>query len=91
MKISANLRLGVWIGARRVPRNSTNFFWITTGKPLLFSYFRPDQPDNYENSENCLHLRTSSNSVVHGWNDIPCDDQIGFACQTRCCINGCRV
>lgn len=77
-----NFKYGIWIGARKAPKPSADFFWVNTGRPLLFSHFRSDQPDNSGGQEYCIHLDYEPIDH-HGWNDVHCTTEISFACQTR--------
>lgn len=52
------------------------FVWASTGQPLTYKNFLPNQPDNASGKEHCLELR-------HGglWNDSVCDIKQFFICQ----------
>lgn len=58
---------GAWIGLSR--GDDSNFYWVD-GTPLLesqFAIWRPGQPDNFLNKEDCGHM------IEQKWNDMPCN------------------
>ena len=57
---------GAWLGVVR--GTDSKFFWVDD-TPLegRYSDWKPDQPDNYENLEDCGYI------VQEGWNDLRCD------------------
>ena len=58
---------GAWIGLSR--GDDSKFYWVDD-TPLLesqFAIWRPGQPDNFWNKENCGHI------IEGKWNDLPCD------------------
>lgn len=47
-----------------------SFFWFTTFKPLNFTYWHDNQPDNYANIEHCIEVVPVYHPVK--WNDVAC-------------------
>merc|ERR1719342_579749 len=71
-----------WLGAFRVgpiPLRNDQWTWID-GKPMEFSYWSEDQPDNYNGYEFCLEMWPDYGPAK--WNDLPCDIGLdSFICQ----------
>ncbi|XP_019758250.1 C-type lectin domain family 18 member A [Dendroctonus ponderosae] len=91
--LAAHEQRTVWLGGIRCPECSSEFIWDPTGKPVVYTHFQKDQPNNVGKSQNCLLLQyglykfnaTQKNSF--GWNDYDCQTKQRFACQSRCCSN----
>ncbi|XP_041356441.1 perlucin-like [Gigantopelta aegis] len=70
---------GYWIGAND-QQVEGNFQWMSTGshKPVNYTNWYPDQPNNGKGEHNCVELRQQ-----HGfrWNDWFCSDRRGFICE----------
>uniref|UniRef100_A0A1I8NIS9 C-type lectin domain-containing protein n=1 Tax=Musca domestica TaxID=7370 RepID=A0A1I8NIS9_MUSDO len=69
----------LWIGAVRGDR-SDKFTWITTGEPLVYSFWKSGQPDNFGNAEFCLQIGWGSEMQ---WNDHQCRANYGYICEYR--------
>ncbi|XP_072045004.1 uncharacterized protein [Amphiura filiformis] len=66
----------LWIGLHDKP-NENNFEWVD-GTPLDFESWSPNQPDNFNSADDCVHLWAGGSG---DWNDGPCDDLLGFICK----------
>ncbi|XP_019771829.1 lithostathine-1-like isoform X1 [Dendroctonus ponderosae] len=71
---------GFYIGAKRCKGCPTSFYWEPTGKPIVYSNYLENQPDNSQGVENCIEL-TSTHGLI-GWNDINCGVKRKYACQS---------
>ncbi|KAK3567265.1 hypothetical protein QTP86_015758, partial [Hemibagrus guttatus] len=56
-----------------------NWFW-SDGTELTFTKWNPDEPNNFERRECCVHMNFS---VFMNWNDIPCVEKYPFVCVRR--------
>ena len=71
-----------WIGLVRISSDPSTFGWID-GTPFDVSNWSPGEPNNANNTEDCVHLQ----GVVYGekerykWTDVSCSDTIRFLCQ----------
>lgn len=62
------------------------FFWLTTGRPVIYSNWHHDQPNNgggTGNREDCLELTNFEDAdKPFKWNDYQCRNPAYFVCQT---------
>ncbi|XP_078676415.1 uncharacterized protein LOC144913548 [Branchiostoma floridae x Branchiostoma belcheri] len=85
MRIAAMLpgprfrHVDVWFGLHDQHKEG-HFEWVD-GTPLsAFKKWAPDQPDNYENSEDCVvYWRTGGPPT--NWNDASCSRKLPFICE----------
>ncbi|KAK2860139.1 hypothetical protein Q7C36_004305 [Tachysurus vachellii] len=67
-----------WIGLTNCVKLK-KWFW-SDGTKLSFTKWNPDEPNNFENIECCVHMNFS---VFMNWNDIPCVKKYPFVCVKR--------
>jgi hypothetical protein len=68
----------IWVDGSRIGLNST---WRTGLPNRGFAMWGPDQPNNKDGNENCLHMRkSSSQGYAYTWNDHPCSLAWNFVC-----------
>ncbi|XP_076269569.1 C-type lectin mosGCTL-7-like [Rhynchophorus ferrugineus] len=71
---------GYWIFATNLG-DYTNFYWLDSGKPLLFSQFDVSEPKSFEDA-NCLEIyKTSPDNFL--WCSAACDTKLKFICKYR--------
>ncbi|XP_059489235.1 uncharacterized protein LOC132204631 [Neocloeon triangulifer] len=74
-----------WTSALRV--NATDFSWCTKNGSFSVEKgklpWAAGQPQNFNNSENCLHLNVSKANANFTFSDRTCTDPQIFACQGR--------
>ena len=62
--------LDLWIGLSR-QRTSKTFAW-SSGEPLIYTNWHPTEPNNLENSEECVTM----SAIVSSWNDTSGDSSL---------------
>ncbi|CAG9765274.1 unnamed protein product [Ceutorhynchus assimilis] len=84
--IPAGVTSGFWIsGGRMGACNAAHdFVFFNSGRPVIYSKYALNQPDNAGGKEGCLHIFKDTQNSYY-WNDIPCETKFGFICQTRSC------
>ena len=75
----------VWIGLVRVSSDPLTFGWID-GTPIDVSDWSLDEPNNYDNTEGCVHMYALGYAESHRykwykWNDAECSEMFNFLCQ----------
>jgi hypothetical protein len=65
---------GFWIGFNILDKDR-GFQWSDDSSPT-FSNWNLNQPDNYNNIEECAEIRSNQ-----GWNDINCYHNRGWICK----------
>lgn len=69
-----------WISATDLAE-SRNFFWLSTGRPLSYTNWMKNEPNNVNNSEHCVHTHFIEDDIK--WNDINCNLQLYILCEDR--------
>lgn len=80
--IEAGWQFGYWIFATSLVNNQT-FYWLNSGRPLLYTKFNVNEPNNVLGGENCLEILNVGTTKNFKWNDVPCHNKIKFICQSR--------
>ncbi|KAF7284213.1 hypothetical protein GWI33_022462 [Rhynchophorus ferrugineus] len=76
--ITSGWQNGYWIFALNLGKSS-NYYWLESGKPLIYSIFSPGQPDNAD-PHNCLLISKTTNGSFE-WHDVRCDQKLRFICK----------
>ncbi|XP_056265549.1 C-type lectin domain family 4 member E-like [Pseudoliparis swirei] len=66
-----------WIGL--TDRETEGVWKWVDGTDLNKTYWKPKQPDNHNNNEDCVHMSASSD--MNNWNDMTCDTELYFTCE----------
>ncbi len=62
---------GLWLGATDITTEGT-FIWELSGKPITYSNWSINKPDDASQNEDCLHMWCKNGNGE--WNDWPCND-----------------
>ncbi|XP_072923105.1 C-type lectin mannose-binding isoform-like isoform X2 [Hemitrygon akajei] len=79
----ANTHPLTWIGLNDICKEGI-YTWID-GTPYTYSRWGKDQPDDYKENEDCVHVHYSYQNGVSNWNDLPCEEQHSFVCAYKFC------
>lgn len=55
-----------------------SWFWMTTGKPVVYKNWQEGEPNNVNEGEHCIHLH-HLNSLK--WNDSKCENEWYYICE----------
>ncbi|KXJ67998.1 hypothetical protein RP20_CCG006736 [Aedes albopictus] len=70
-----------WIGASDISREGT-FVWLATGRPVNYTNWSENNPDNDEGTENCVEIANQRYTQWKWrWNDNKCDAIQNFVCE----------
>lgn len=69
-----------WIGCNDI-HNEGNYSWIGTGKPVQYTDWAPNQPDNAFGGEDCGVIWR--HAEVMNWNDNNCTLKCRYVCEFR--------
>lgn len=58
---------------------SREWYWLANGKPMSFTYWGRDEPNN--SNERCVEVRFRSNDW--SWNDRSCNVELFFVCEMK--------
>ncbi|KAF4522784.1 hypothetical protein B566_EDAN014827 [Ephemera danica] len=65
-------------GSDNAKENS--FTWTSNGKPIQFTAWNDNEPNNWGNNENCVEA-VERGGWVFKWNDGVCTEKIEFICE----------
>ena len=68
-----------WIGVNDITSEGT-FVYESNKEAIKFALWRSGQPDNAGNVEDCGHIFFHD---AMAWNDLPCNIQNRFLCETK--------
>uniref|UniRef100_A0A665UEQ5 C-type lectin domain-containing protein n=1 Tax=Echeneis naucrates TaxID=173247 RepID=A0A665UEQ5_ECHNA len=68
-----------WVGLNDI--NVEGQFVYTDGTPADFLLWAPNQPDNYQNNEDCVHLRGMNHHEAGKLNDDFCTSTMEYICK----------
>uniref|UniRef100_A0AAY4ERX0 C-type lectin domain-containing protein n=1 Tax=Denticeps clupeoides TaxID=299321 RepID=A0AAY4ERX0_9TELE len=76
---SAHMSRSSWVGLNDI-QNENHFVW-SDGSPTDFLPWEPNQPDNWQGDEDCVHMRGVEHYNPGTLNDLPCTSSFPFICQ----------
>ncbi|KAK2182377.1 hypothetical protein NP493_355g01020 [Ridgeia piscesae] len=69
----------LWTGANDMAQEG-RWTWVGTGKPLGYTNWRPNEPNNHNLNQHCIYFGASAHS--HGWDDWHCyAARLNFVCE----------
>ena len=74
--------LQVWLGLHAAADNKT-FEWVPFNKPLSYSNWEPQAPDNWTGDQWCGALHTKYWDRVLKWNDLSCHKEFYAVCMKK--------
>ncbi|CAG9767241.1 unnamed protein product [Ceutorhynchus assimilis] len=83
-----NLSDGYWISGTNL--GNGDFYWASTGNPIIYTKWYPGQPDNSKTEEtlfrdeNCIQFgmrKSTDENLEPGWNDLFCKFKLRYICQ----------
>ncbi|XP_067232917.1 C-type mannose receptor 2-like [Chanodichthys erythropterus] len=77
--LTAHMSRSSWVGLNDIDREGT-FVW-TDGTQADFLPWETNQPDNWQNNEDCVHIRGTEHHDTGKINDLPCTATYPFICQ----------
>nr|XP_020506487.1 macrophage mannose receptor 1-like [Labrus bergylta] len=77
--IVAHMPAQAWIGLNDI--NIEGQFVYSDGTPADFLLWGPNQPDNWQNNEDCVHIRGADHSEAGKFNDDFCTSTKEFVCK----------
>jgi len=73
---------GYWTSGNNLANNSV-WVWASTGTPITWFDWFPDQPSNYQGTQNCIvawtYIPFDQNAIK--WDDIGCMTPLNFICE----------
>uniref|UniRef100_A0AAY4ET88 C-type lectin domain-containing protein n=1 Tax=Denticeps clupeoides TaxID=299321 RepID=A0AAY4ET88_9TELE len=76
---TAHMSRSSWVGLNDI-QNENHFVW-SDGSPTDFLPWEPNQPDNWQGDEDCVHMRGVEHYNPGTLNDLPCTSSFPFICQ----------
>ncbi|ENN76474.1 hypothetical protein YQE_06928, partial [Dendroctonus ponderosae] len=76
---------GYWLSGMNL--GNGNYYWASTGSPVIYTNWLPNQPDNarlnenHMRGENCIQWGIYNNSKTSAWNDLYCGLTLKYICQ----------
>ncbi|KAG5877305.1 hypothetical protein JTB14_021100 [Gonioctena quinquepunctata] len=67
-----------WTSGTTMPDD--HWVWLSTGRPILFTNWAPNEPDNAGGNEKCLEVYTTIEALL--WNDHGCTEEKYVICET---------
>ncbi|XP_029732228.1 perlucin-like [Aedes albopictus] len=72
-----------WIGASDISKEGT-FVWLATGRPVNYTNWSENNPNNDEGTENCVEIAYQPYTQFKWrWNDNKCDAVNNFVCESN--------
>ncbi|VDH97795.1 C-type lectin superfamily 17 member A [Mytilus galloprovincialis] len=69
---------GFWLGGKDEVEG--HWKWMTSGKDFTYTDWSPNEPNDLNHNEDCLHLFQARSQH---WNDIDCALKQNYICETR--------
>ncbi|VEN61889.1 unnamed protein product [Callosobruchus maculatus] len=78
LEVSENVKF--WTSGKKF---GNNWIWESTGRPAHYTNWAKGEPTNSGGDENCIEVSFNSDTKTLEWNDLNCDRQNYFICESR--------
>ncbi|KAL9703969.1 hypothetical protein quinque_007487 [Culex quinquefasciatus] len=68
-----------WIAGTELGKTGS-YVWITDNKPIEYTNFLPNEPNNIGGVEHCLEVGSGGIGSTQ-WNDYNCDNKLRYICE----------
>ncbi|XP_038106288.1 perlucin [Culex quinquefasciatus] len=72
-----------WIAGTELGKTGS-YVWITDNKPIEYTNFLPNEPNNVGGVEHCLEVGSGGIGSTQ-WNDYNCDNKLRYICELDAC------
>ncbi|KAI7811041.1 putative C-type lectin domain family 4 member E-like [Triplophysa rosa] len=67
-----------WIGLSKIKEG--NMTWVNN-TPLNKGFWETGEPNDENKNENCVEIRSRTESLPNNWNDLACSETIKWICE----------
>lgn len=72
----------LWISATDLGKKG-DFVWMVNGKPIEYSKYGPEQPDNANNAQHCVNLQPNAENKQVFWYNGNCSEPLMYVCEDK--------